>query len=119
VAGQSRNALILWFVLFLCVTLAVLSGLDYFGNFELAYPILISITVLSVVIKIYPELYRKRWFWMTLLVFSLLHLFLIIYVPWKADWLPGSTLFIIALPDVALMIGVITFVQKLISTEKV
>ena len=117
-ADQSRRALILWFVLFLGATFAVLAGLDHFGHSELAYPILISIVVLSVVIKIYPELYGKGWFWLTLLIFSFLHLLLIHYVPWKAGWIPGPVLFIVALPDVAIIIWTITLIQKFISTQR-
>jgi len=118
-AERNRRALIVWALLFFTGTLLSFPLLDYFGRPELGLPILFSIAVLAVVIKVYSELYRQLWFWLTMLALAILHVPLILYCPWKPVWFPASAIFILCLPDVALMIWIITLVQRNIGTRAV
>ena len=113
-AERNNRGVILWFLLFFAGTLLSIPLLDHLGRPELERPILFSIVVLAVVLKVYSELYRQLWFWLTMAVFAVLHLPLILFVPWKGGWIPGPIIFILCIPDVGLMIWIISLVQKMV-----
>lgn len=52
-------------------------------------------------------------------VFAILHLPLIMLVPWKEGWVPGPIIFILCIPDAAIMIWVIILIQKGVSRRKI
>jgi hypothetical protein len=117
--AHNRRALIIWALLFFTGTLLSFPLLDHLGRPELERPILFSIVVLAVVIKIYSELYRKLWFWLTMVALAILHVPLILGLPWRTGWLPGPVIFILCIPDVAFMIWIITLIQKSVGARGV
>ncbi|HWG20046.1 MAG TPA: hypothetical protein VG225_05905 [Terracidiphilus sp.] len=111
-AGQNRRGVILWILLFFGGALLSFPLLDRLGRPELDRPIIFSVVVLAVVIKVYPGFYRQLWFWITMAVLAALHVPLIVFIPWKQGWIPGPIIFIFCLPDVAFMIWIINLLQK-------
>ena|SRR5580658_6453051 len=110
--AQRKRSTIIWFLLFFAGTLLSFPLLDRLGRPELERPILFSIVSLAVVVKIYPELYGRLLFWSAIVVLALMHLPLIFFLSWQNGWAPGPLIFLICLPDVALMIWIIMLLQK-------
>ena len=55
---------------------------DKFGKLDLVVPILNTIVVLGFMLALKRKLWRYAWFWVTMLVIALLHVPLILFVPW-------------------------------------
>jgi len=82
----------------------------YFGRFDLARPTLLSIIVIIVALAMKWELRRRMWFWVTIAVVAVLHVLLIVAVPWTTRWIPA----VVATPALALDLAAILVVVKLL-----
>jgi len=82
----------------------------YFGRFDLARPTLLSIIVIIVALAMKWELRRRTWFWVTMAVVAILHVLLIVAVPWTTRWIPA----VVATPVLALDLAAILVVVKLL-----
>jgi hypothetical protein len=99
-------------LLVLAGTLVTISVTEHLGHAELARPIMIAIGALAIIVIIYPELYSKLWFWMVMTAFTGLHLALILLVHWSPGWVPSAVIFPFCLADLAIMIWIISFIQR-------
>ena len=99
-------------LLVLVGTLVTISVTEHLGRAELTRPIIISIVTLAIIVIIYPELYKKLWFWMVTTVFAGFHLALILLVPWSSGWVPSAAIAPLCIADLAIMIWIINLVQK-------
>jgi hypothetical protein len=93
-------------------TLVAIPVTERLGHAELARPIMISIGALAIIVIIYPELYRKPWFWMVMALFTGLHLPLIFLVHWSSGWIPSAVILPFCVADLAIMIWIISFIQR-------
>jgi len=112
-AQRSRRFMIIWGILVLAGTLVTIPLMERLEHPELTRPILTAIVALAIVVTIYPELYQRLWFWVTMMVFTALHLPLILFIHWDAGWVPSPFILVFCLADVAIMIWVISMIQKL------
>jgi len=116
-AQRTRQFKIVFALVFLILSVSTVILMAHLGHEELARPVLSIIAALSIIVIIYPELYRKGWFWMTMLIFTALHIPLLTHVHWNTDWMPSPFLILFCLADIATMIGIISFIQKFVGAE--
>ena len=112
-AQRSRRFMIVWGLLFLAGTLVMIPLMERLNHPELTRPILMAILALAIVVIIYPELYQRLWFWITIIALTALHLALILFIHWDTGWVPSPFILVLCLADVATMIWVINMMQKL------
>lgn len=86
--------------------------LDHFGKFDLARPVLYSIGMLAVTVAIKRKLRCHVWFWGTVIIFVLLHLLLILFVPWTSNWIPAVVVIPFAIVDLYAMLAVVALVGR-------
>jgi len=67
--------------IFVC-TFSLLLLFDHLGRPDTAMPIVDSIFVLGVLIRLNWKLRRQRWFWITLAILVAVHVLLVIFLPW-------------------------------------
>ncbi len=103
-----------WGVLSIVFGTAVLGLLFVsFGRFDLARPSLISIAVIALAIMMRWKLRKHGWFWITMALFTALHLSLIVLIPWTIRWLPAIVIIPIGMADLYVMLWVLLLVGKL------
>ena len=103
-AQRSRRFMMVWGILVLAGALVTIPLMERLDHPEFTRPILTAIISLAIVVIIYPELYQRLWFWITMMVFAALHLPPIILIHWNAGWVPSPFIFVFCLADVAIMI---------------
>ena len=79
---------------YLCASL-----LDKFGKLDLVLPTMNSILVLGFMLALKRKLWRKPWFWVTMAVIAVLHVPLILFVPWDTKWVPALAIAVIDSAD--------------------
>jgi hypothetical protein len=84
----------------------------YFGRFDLARPVLVSLSMIVVAVAIKWELRRRVWFWITMAVIAALHVPLILFVPWTTEWVPAVVLTPVGLADLFVMLLILSVVEK-------
>src|SRR5579863_2936910 len=80
---------------------------DHFGKFELARPALYCIGMLGIVFALKWNLRRHVWFWITMIVIILIHILLILSVPWTTKWVPAIVIVPFGIADVYAMIWIL------------
>jgi hypothetical protein len=100
-------------VSFLCAQL-----FERFGKLNLVLPILNSIGVLGFMIAFKRKLWRHEWFWVTIAVIAVLHVPLILFVPWGTRWVPALAIAVIDSLDFCLMLWILAVVGKFIGEPK-
>jgi len=86
--------------------------LHRFGRFELARPIMFSVTMIGVTIAMRWKLKVHVWFWITVAFLTALHVPLILFVPWTTKWIPALVLIPFGTADLYVMLWVISIVGK-------
>jgi len=87
--------------------------LNRVGRPELEYPALAVLVAIAFAIWGRWELRGRWWFWLTMTVIAGLHVPLIFLVPWKAGWVPAPITILFCIVDLAIIYGVISFIEKL------
>ncbi|SRR5579871_5793771 len=82
------------------------------GRTDLDYPVLAAFAAIAFAVRGRWDLRRNWWFWVTISLIISLHLALIWFIPWKAGWVPVPVTLFAAVADLALLFGVISFVEK-------
>jgi hypothetical protein len=98
---------------FLCAQL-----FEHFGKLDLVLPILNSIGVLGFMLAFKRKLWRHAWFWVTMAVIAVLHVPLILFVPWGTKWVPALVIAVIDSLDFCLILWVLTAVGKFMGEQK-
>jgi hypothetical protein len=84
----------------------------HFGQRQLVYPVLETACVILLSIWSWWDLKGELWFWATMGCFLLLHVVLILVIPWRAGWVPAQITTVASAFDLGIMYGVIGFLQK-------
>lgn len=63
------------------------------------------------------DLRKKIWFWIAILILILMHIPLVLLVPWTNNDYPGVVLMPVALLDFAFVLAVITLLRKAFGAE--
>lgn len=86
--------------------------LALYGRLELGWPLIISFGMLGLVIWLKWALRRHAWFWGTMAAIAILHLALIIFIPWPATWVPALLMTVISTVDFFLILWVLVIVER-------
>jgi hypothetical protein len=62
--------------------------LDHYGKIVFALPVYNSLVVFSYLIALRWGLRMRIWFWVALTIFAILHVPLILLIPWTNKWVP-------------------------------
>ena len=77
--------------------------------------------ILSVVIvlaaKVRWELHNRVWFWPTIILISIVHLYAVIAVPWTSKWIPAALIFPFCAVDGIAILGILQLIEKLTSSQ--
>lgn len=84
----------------------------YFGRYELARPTLFSIAAIGIAVAVKWKLKRYPWFWAAIVTIALVHIPLILYVPWTTGWIPALVMTPFLIADVALILAVLKLLEK-------
>jgi hypothetical protein len=116
---RAENKLTLsWAITGLLLTFPLLFVFMYFGkpgNGRAAW--FCAFAIFSAV-RLRWELSRKRWFWASIVVISLIHLPLILFFPWSAAWVPSYLIFPFVLIDCFLVLFLIHRVEKYMAPKR-
>jgi hypothetical protein len=93
---------------------SILIGLLFFhfGRLALARPTIFSVIVIATVFTVRWKQRHHVWFWVTMTIFSGLHVLLILSIPWTTRWVPAIVLAPIGLVDFYVMLVVLSAVGK-------
>ncbi len=69
--------------------------------------------VFVTVMKVRWELKSRPWFWITIAVLLVLHVPLIVLVPWTSRWIPAVGIVPLGVLDIAIILGCIALVERL------
>jgi hypothetical protein len=79
---------------------------------DLALPILNCVAVLGFAIALKRKLSRHMWFWITMSVIAVLHVPLIMFVPWTTMWVPAIAIAAIDSADLIAIITLVSVIQR-------
>jgi hypothetical protein len=82
------------------------------GRFDLARPTMVSVAMVSLAITMRWKLRTHGWFWITILILAVLHLPLILFIPWTTKWIPAVLIAPIGIADLYAMLWAISVVGK-------
>jgi hypothetical protein len=99
---------------------SILIGLLFFhfGRLALARPTIFSVIVIATVFTVRWKQRHHVWFWVTMTIFSGLHVLLILSIPWTTRWVPAIVLAPIGIVDFYVMLAVLSAVGKLAEKGK-
>lgn len=78
----------------------------------------LSLGMLAVCAKVRWELHRRTWFWATLAAIAVLHVPLVLYVPWTSQWVPAVVSLPICIADGAVTLWVLRTMEKWMATSE-
>ena len=110
---QNKRSVLLWLLGITVGSASTLLPLWYFGKLQYGRSTLLATATVLIIVKIYPELYGRAWFWLTMTVMAALQIPLVMLLSWPNTYISSRVMMAVVLPDAALMIGVITLVQKI------
>ena len=88
------------------------------GRLELAWPLIISIGMMGLVIKLKWALRRHVWFWVAMAAIAIFHLALIIFIPWPATWVPSLLMTVFSTVDFFLILWVVVVVERIVGQSR-
>ncbi len=88
------------------------------GRFELARPTMVSVAMVSLAITMRWKLRTHRWFWITIIILAVLHLPLILFIPWTTKWIPAVLLAPIGIADLYAMLWAISVVGRFMGEQE-
>ena len=86
----------------------------HFGKGELGRAVVIVLFCIILAIKMRWDLRRHLWFWGIVVLLSVLHIPLLLYVTWPSGWVPALVATPIALADILIILGAVGFVEKVL-----
>ena len=100
------------------IILPLVLMLNVIGRPELDYPVLASSVAIAFAVRAYWKLRSRLWFWVTVFAIVCVHVPLILLIPWKAGWIPAPITILASIADLAMLLGIIGFVSKLMSATE-
>ena len=88
------------------------------GRFELARPTMVSVAMVSLAITMRWKLRTHGWFWITIIILAVLHLPLILFIPWTTKWIPAVLIAPIGIADLYAMLWAISVVGKFMGEQE-
>lgn len=85
----------------------------HLGHGQLVYPFAVASIAISFSIWSWWDLRRSFWFWATIGCFTLLHIVLILVIPWQAGWVPAWITMLASTVDLGIMYGLIGLFARL------
>lgn len=99
-------------------TLLIGGVLLHFGRFELARPVLLSMTAIGFVIAIKWDLRQHAWFWIALTVLAVLHVAFILAVPWTTNWVPAAVNSGMCTIEFFVMLVIVDFLEEMVQRRE-
>jgi hypothetical protein len=87
---------------------------DSFGKLGLVLPMLNGIAILGFIVVLKRNLWRRAWFWETMAVIAMLHIPLILFLPWTTAWVPAFAIAAIDTLDLIAILAIFAFLSRLI-----
>lgn len=87
-------------------------------RFDLARPTMVSVAMVSLAITMRWKLRTRGWFWITMTILAVLHLPLILFVPWTTKWIPAVVIAPVGIADLYAMLWVLSVVGKFMEDPK-
>ena len=84
----------------------------YCGDPDRGFTAWLSSLVILVAIRMFWGLKKRAWFWITITIIALLHAILVFCVPWPFKQVSYVALLPVALPDLAIVYGIIRLVER-------
>ena len=108
-----------WAGLTLAASAALCAAMfDHFKRLDLALPDMNSFVVFGYLIRLKWYLRNRIWFWATMLFCALLHVPLIMAIPWTTKWvLPGAVAIIDAV-DFCVILVLLAVFEKIVSDNR-
>jgi hypothetical protein len=94
------------------VGLPLLWLFDHAGRFNLFLPTFNSVAVLAFAIAVKKNLTRHVWFWVTMSVLAVLHIPLILFVPWTTKWVPAIAIAALDSGDLIVILSIVSVIGK-------
>ncbi len=85
---------------------------DHSGRLDLALPTLNCILVLGFLVALKWKLRRCVWFWIIMTTIALLHVPLLLFVPWTTKWVPALAIAFIDSADFCVILSILSVVGK-------
>jgi len=116
ITAEDRQMRLPWWGVLCVIFGTVLLGLvfTHFGRFDLARPSLISVGMVAIAAALRWKLRRHVWFWITMTILAVLHLPLIVFVPWTTKWIPAIAIVPFGIADLYIMLWVLSVVGKFV-----
>jgi hypothetical protein len=86
----------------------------YYGRVDLALSACVCLGAILILIRIRWELRKSIWFWVTIVLVLLLHVPVILLVPWPHMTVNRITLLPIGFADFLIVLGAVKFVERFI-----
>ena len=100
------------------VSLPIYWSFDHLGKLDIALPTLNCILVLGFVVAVKWKWRWHVWFWITMAVLAMLHVPLVLFVPWTTKWVPALAIAGIDSVDLIVMLAILAVVEKLVGESK-
>lgn len=97
----------------LAIAASVALLLHYLKHPTLERPAAVAVIVMAVAFKIYWYLHRRWWFWLAMVVIGVLHVPIILLVPWPAGWIPAPIIIPFGTFDLIVVFALISLLEKL------
>jgi hypothetical protein len=86
---------------------------DQFGRLNMSLPVLNCVAILTLLIALRWKLRYHVWFWIAMLIITMLHALLVWYIPWTTKWVPALAIAAIDSADFCLLLWLLTAVGRL------
>lgn len=108
---------LLWVVAVVALTFPLFLLFYYLGQSGNGRAAWFSSFTIILAAKVRWELSRYRWFWATIAATAVLHVPLVLFVPWTAKWIPSFLILPFCVVDGIAILAVIQAVEKRMSCE--
>ncbi|HEV2577402.1 MAG TPA: hypothetical protein VGU25_09350 [Acidobacteriaceae bacterium] len=89
----------------------------HMGRPELTLPVLATVFVFVLILTVKWRLRAYAWFWSTIAVLVMLHVTMLLLIPWTKKWVPAVTSTAVVTIDIWAMLAVISVVGHLCGSE--
>ena len=114
---QSESKVTLpWAAAAILLTFPLFLLFKYFGRPGIGRATWFCAGAIFLAVRFRWELSGKRWFWPAIAAISLIHLPVILFVPWTAAWIPSFFIFPLVLADFFLVLILIHRVEKYLAS---
>ena len=79
---------------------------------------MVSVAMVSLAITMKWKLRTHGWFWITIVILAVLHIPLILFVPWTTKWIPAILIAPIGIVDLYAMLWAISVVGQFVGKQE-